>query len=174
MGELALIVGVGWLLLRELLGDEGELPPGTQAPAGPPGAPVTELDEMGKPKGIVATFVYAPGEDPGCKAYGREQMNVQWVILKVVQRSGATLDRKMPRDASLINPRRAELGAEPVDIVYRQLDLNQTPREWVTNLAYWYAHPRGPVKIPGPTGGCADAWRRIFLQVEGEMAKRSL
>lgn len=109
---------------------------------------------------------------PECVRDSDEEAWTDYVIGGVLEEPGTTLLARIPKDMSTgqglageINNRRSSMGGDIVFRQFREFDQNQSPRDWLANLAYWYVYPKGPVQIGSPTGGCAAAWKRIRAQV---------
>ena len=121
-----------------------------------------------------------PGEQPGKGPGGlapdpcvRNFSDVDHAVYfadAVAQRPGITLAQKTPVNVlDEVNEARAKAGAPPINLRYRELDNAQKPCEWIANMAYWTAYPKGPIKIPDPNHPCAAHWRRIFERVKDQL-----
>lgn len=157
--DLLIWGGAGYVLYRLLRGEK--VIPGTLKPT-----PAVPGEEPGwKPKSPGGGFV----KDP-CARNLKDLTLARWVVDMVAQRPGVSLPQKTP---STVLPEvqevRIDAGAAPVNLKYRELDPDQKPCEWIANMAYWAAYPKGPVKIPSATHPCAAHWMRVFEIVKDQL-----
>jgi hypothetical protein len=92
----------------------------------------------------------------------------------IMRAEGLTLEEKMVRCSTAADLLRRAHGGAAVNRCFQDQNEDQLPINWVTNLAFWVAYPRGPKGLKYSNSLYAVAWRRIKRRLIDKVADAGL